>query len=126
MFICMDYFQQRKYFIFSGIQKNYQFFIPFFKKENDIEMEILNLNHYYKKNMIWIGKDHIKSIGTPFWDFIYRNWEQIPRNLFILDMRSIQYNDTQLISENGFIHFQMNGLKSFIKKISIRLLFKKK
>lgn len=117
MYICMDYFQQRKHFILSGIQKNYQFFLPFFKKENDIEIEILNLNHYYKKNMIWVGKEDIKQIGTPFWDFIYRNWEQIPRNLFILDMRSIQYGDSQLNIGKSFLSlFPNEWIKKFHQK----------
>ena len=117
MYICMDYFQQRKTFILSGIQKNYHIYLPFFKKENDIEIEILNINHYFKKNMIWIGKNHVKLIKTPFWNFVYKNWEQIPRNLFTIDMRSIQYGDSQLKIGQSFLSiFPNDWVKKFHQK----------
>lgn len=97
MFLCIGFSKDRKTSIFTGIQTRLYYFYPFIKNEDDLIREIEIISSFYGKNMSWIGKEHIESLETPFWKFIFTNWDSIPRNLFLWDNRSINYGDTQLM-----------------------------
>jgi hypothetical protein len=44
----------------------------------------------------WISKNKIKNENNYFWKYIYINWNNIDRNIFLWHTKSVQYDDTQM------------------------------
>lgn len=117
MYLCIGFSKDRKTFIFRGIQKNLYYLFPYIKTEDDFIKEMEMVSTFYGKNMSWIGKEHIESFESPFWKFISKNWEHIPRNIFLWDNRSIEYGDTQLmVGKHLTSLFPIDWTKNFYNK----------
>lgn len=43
----------------------------------------------------WISRDFLENSSNAFLKYIYYNWHDIDRNIFLWDLKSIRYNDSQ-------------------------------
>lgn len=129
MFVCQNFCNLRKSQLISGIEKNNQEFYNFFKKkEENLFSEIQSLHNHYNHIFQWVGKDTIQKMKSPFWKYIYRNWNYCSRNINLWDIRVITYNDNQnKIGEHLLSLFPIEWIRNFDdKKYKIQPTRKKK
>jgi len=97
MFCSFDFVKERKTYLKRGIDNKFMYFRQFFETSVDIEKEF-QLLFYDKNYRDWIGKHHLVPIleTSPFWKYMYDNWDNIDRNVSIWDSRVLTYQDSQL------------------------------
>lgn len=118
MYICSDFCTYRKSQLLYGIEKGNMEFIQFFEnKEEKLVQEIQSVNKLHSCHFQWIGKDHIKKLKSPFWKYINSNWNHIPRNINLWDIRVVNYNDHQMkIGESLPSSFPIDWIRNFHDK----------
>jgi len=97
MFLCVNFCERRLSSIWNGLKKKYIFISNFFHDEKSFFKEIRYISEKYGKNVAWIGRESIKDIDRPFWKFLYINWWNISRNLFLWDNYSVKFGDDQIM-----------------------------
>ena len=97
MFLCVNFCERRLLSIWNGLKKKYIFISNFFHDEKSFFKEIRYISEKYGKNVAWIGRESIKDIDRPFWKFLYINWWNISRNLFLWDNYSVKFGDDQIM-----------------------------
>ncbi len=131
MYIDLFFLKDRRLEIERGMahQKNsylYQFYLSSASSSSvscssasSIVSQIQPLYDFFKKdNLIWISRKHVKTVKTPLFQFLYRNWDNnIRRNISLWDYRSINYADTQYSCGSPLISlFPKNWIQNFHQK----------
>lgn len=70
------------------------------KKKKDLKYFLNSLP--YKG---WISRKHLENEKNYFWKYIYNNWDNIDRNIFLWHNKSLQYNDSQMKIGSSFLKF---------------------
>jgi hypothetical protein len=118
MYICSDFCNHRKEQLINGMEKGTLEYLQFFKRDEDkLLKEINSVNEYHSYCFQWIGKDHIKKLKSPFWKYVFLNWNTIPRNIYLWDIRVVNYNDHQMkIGDNLLTLFPSDWIQNFHDK----------
>ena len=118
-FLCLNYVQNRKEFIYDGIQfcSRFHNFLPFFMDGESVFQEIKKVHDYHGDILTWVSRNHFKNIKTKYAKYMYSNWFFIRRNINLLDSRIINYPDSQTsYGINLCVFFQPIWVSNFHKK----------
>ena len=101
MFICDYFIEQRKKFLFSGIQANFPELLRFFPNQNVLQENLSKaVSNHFQKNLTWIGRNHVKELAQKnkedYWNYIDCHWNYYPRNVCLFDIKISCYDDQQL------------------------------
>lgn len=118
MFVCGDFCQRQKKQIINGLEKKNIEYYSFLNNVNDLEREINSIHIKYKKNIIWIGKEHVSKMKSSFWNFVHQNWNYLSRNICLWDIRTVNYSDNQIQvgEEKLTIMFPIDWVRKFDDK----------
>ena len=97
MYVDLFFLKDRSLEIERGIAHQKNNYLHQFSSSSGIVSQMQPLYDFFKKdNLIWISRKHAKVVKTPFFQFLYRNWDNnLRRNISLWDYRSINYGDTQ-------------------------------
>lgn len=101
MFICDHFIEQRKKFLFSGIQANFPELLRFFSNETVLQEKLGKaLPNHFQKQLTWIGRNHVREMAKEnkedFWNYIDSHWNYYPRNVCLFDIKVSCFDDQQL------------------------------
>ena len=118
-FLCLDYIQNRKEYIFDGIQLSSKLhnYLPFFPTTESIQHEMKKIHDHHGDILTWVSRNHFKDIKTDYAKYMYTNWYFIRRNINLLDIRVMNYPDTQTCyGMNLMILFRHDWVNHFHNK----------
>lgn len=118
-FLCLNYVQNRKEQIFDGIRfsSKLQNHLTYFESADSIEQEIKRIHDHHGDILTWVSRNHFKNINSKYCKYMYTNWYFVRRNINLLDIRIINYPDTQTsYGLNLTVFFRAEWVKNFHKK----------
>ncbi len=118
-FLCLNYVQNRKEQIFDGIRfsSKLQNHLTYFDNADSIEQEIKRIHDHHGDILTWVSRNHFKNINSKYCKYMYTNWYFVRRNINLLDIRIINYPDTQTCyGLNLTVFFRAEWVKNFHKK----------